>query len=145
MLSMHSIPSERRLRWLGHVHRIGSERIPRALFYGELATDLRKRGHPCLRYKDVCRKEMLLASIDQQHGKPLLRSAPSGGPVCMRAFKLRKPPSQQRVKREEPGERWGERSRSQRHRPLRTDECHMKSSREETAMSHFCSFEIFKF
>ena len=31
MLSMHSILSERRLRCLGHVHRMGLERIPRAL------------------------------------------------------------------------------------------------------------------
>ena len=64
MLSMHSILSERRLRWLGHVRRMSSERIPRALLYGELATGKRKRGRPCLRFKDVCKKDMSLAQID---------------------------------------------------------------------------------
>jgi hypothetical protein len=66
MLSMHSILSERRLRWLGHVHRMSSERIPRALLYGELATGVRKRGRPCLRYKDVCKKDMSLALINHK-------------------------------------------------------------------------------
>ena len=66
MLSMHSILSERRLRWLGHVSRMNSERIPRALLYGELATGMRKRGRPCLRFKDVCKKDMSLAQIDHK-------------------------------------------------------------------------------
>ena len=66
MLSMHSILSERRLRWLGHVRRMSSERIPRALLYGELATGMRKRGRHCLRFKDVCKKDMTLAQIDHK-------------------------------------------------------------------------------
>ena len=64
MLSMRSILRERRLRWLGHVHRMGSKRIPKSLLFGELATGLRKRGRPCLRYKDVCKRDMLQANID---------------------------------------------------------------------------------
>ena len=66
MLSMHSILSDRRLQWLGHVHRMGPERIPRALLYGELATGVRKRGRPCLRYKDICKKDMYLVCIDHK-------------------------------------------------------------------------------
>ena len=42
------------------------ERIPRALLYGELATGMRKRGRPCLRFKDVCKKDMTLAQIDHK-------------------------------------------------------------------------------
>ena len=64
MLSINSILSERRLRWIGHVHRMGAERIPRALLYGELAAGTRKRGRPCLRFKDVCKKDLLLARIE---------------------------------------------------------------------------------
>ena len=64
MLSLSSILSEGRLRWFDHVHRMRSERIPKALLFGELATGLRKRGRPCLRYKDVCKRDMLQANID---------------------------------------------------------------------------------
>lgn len=63
MLSMYSILSERRLRWVGHVRRMGPERIPKALLYGELAEGERKRGRPCLRFKDVCKRDMALAHI----------------------------------------------------------------------------------
>ena len=60
---MNSILSERRLRWVGHVRRMGPERIPKALLYGELAEGERKRGRPCLRFKDVCKRDMALAHI----------------------------------------------------------------------------------
>ena len=64
MLSMHSILSERRLRWAGHLRRMGPERIPKALLYGELAEGERKQGRPCLRFKDVCKSDMALAHIN---------------------------------------------------------------------------------
>jgi hypothetical protein len=71
LLSMSSILRKRRLRWLGHVHRMRSERIPKALLFGELATGLRKRGRPCLRYKDICKRYMLQANIDPKTWKSL--------------------------------------------------------------------------
>ena len=61
MLSVHSILSKRRLWWLGHVRRMSSERIPRALLYCELATGMTKIGHSCLRFKHVCKKDLSLA------------------------------------------------------------------------------------
>ena len=45
---------------------MSSERIPRALLYGELATGMRKRGRPCLRFKDVCKKDMSLVQVDHK-------------------------------------------------------------------------------
>ena len=39
---------------------MGPERIPKALLYGELAEGERKRGRPCLRFKDVCKRDMAL-------------------------------------------------------------------------------------
>ena len=62
--SMHAILSERRLRWLGHVRRMDQGRIPKDLFYGELAIGSRKTGRPRLRYKDVCKRDMKSASIE---------------------------------------------------------------------------------
>ena len=61
--SMFSILSERRLRWLGHVKRMSPGRIPKDLLYGELALGKRKTGRPCLRFKDVCQRDMKAARI----------------------------------------------------------------------------------
>ena len=44
MSSIHVILSERRLRWLGHVRRINTGRIPKDLPYGELAEGSRTTG-----------------------------------------------------------------------------------------------------
>ncbi len=56
--------SEKRLRWLGHVRRMGPGRIPRELLYGELAEGSRLIGRPRLRYKDICKKDMKLSDIN---------------------------------------------------------------------------------
>ncbi len=56
--------SEKRLRWLGHVRRMGPGRIPRDLLYGELAEGSRLIGRPRLRYKDICKKDMKLSDIN---------------------------------------------------------------------------------
>jgi hypothetical protein len=62
--SMYSLLAERRLRWLGHVRRMESGRIPKDLLYGELATGSRPRGRPFLRYSDTCRRDMKMCGID---------------------------------------------------------------------------------
>ncbi|XP_048578537.1 uncharacterized protein LOC125560641 isoform X2 [Nematostella vectensis] len=40
------------LRWSGHVIRMEESRIPRQVFYSELASGYRKKGRPKKRYKD---------------------------------------------------------------------------------------------
>lgn len=50
--------SIRRLRWLGHVRRMDSSRIPKQVLFGELSEGRRHRGRPMLRYKDVCKTSM---------------------------------------------------------------------------------------
>ncbi len=64
MRSMSAILSEKRLRWLGHIRRMGPGRIPRDLFNGELAEGSRLIGRPRLRYKDICKKDMKLSDIN---------------------------------------------------------------------------------
>ncbi|KAJ8031048.1 hypothetical protein HOLleu_27649 [Holothuria leucospilota] len=44
--------SVRRLRWLGHVHRMEKVRIAKDLLYGQLERGSRSRGRPHLRYRD---------------------------------------------------------------------------------------------
>ena len=51
-LSMHLMLCQRRLRWLGHVHRMEDGRIPKDLLCGQLASGCRPVGRPALRYKD---------------------------------------------------------------------------------------------
>lgn len=63
-LSIHLLLCQRRLRWLGHVHRMQEGRIPKDILYGELATGHRPVGRPQLRFKDVCKRDLKLTGID---------------------------------------------------------------------------------
>ena len=63
LLSMPALLSHRRLRWLGHVHRMDPHRLPREILYGELRDGARRIGQPQLRFKDVCKRDMKGAQI----------------------------------------------------------------------------------
>ena len=54
----------RRMRWLGHVHRMDHDRIPRQLLYGELKEGARPTGAPMLRYKDLSKRTMSEIFVD---------------------------------------------------------------------------------
>ena len=56
--------SQRRLRWLGHVHRMEDGRIPKDILFGELAMGRRPVGRPALRFKDVCKRDLKLTDIN---------------------------------------------------------------------------------
>ena len=62
--SMYTLLRQRRLRWLGHVHRMKDGRIPKDLLYGELAEGERPTGRPLLRYSDVCKRDLKALDID---------------------------------------------------------------------------------
>ena len=55
LTTMYFTLSQRRLRWLGNILRMGDERI---LLYSELVDGRRKRGRPTLRLKDVCKRDL---------------------------------------------------------------------------------------
>ena len=61
--SMFALLIERRLRWFGHVKRMEAGRIPKDLLYGELAEGSRLVGHPCLRFRDACKRDLKRLSI----------------------------------------------------------------------------------
>ena len=63
-LSMYTLLSQRRLRWLGHVHRMNDGRIPKDTMYGELASRKSIIGRPWLRYQDVCTSDMNTLDIE---------------------------------------------------------------------------------
>jgi hypothetical protein len=62
--SMYTLLKQKRLRWLGHVSRMQEGRIPKDLFYGELATGKRPTGRPYKRYKDVFKKDLKDTAIE---------------------------------------------------------------------------------
>ena len=62
--SLHSLLSRRRLRWLGHVHRMDVGRIPKQVLYGQLSTGVRKVGRPALRFMDACKRDLKACEID---------------------------------------------------------------------------------
>ncbi len=76
MRSMSAILSEKRLRWLGHVRRMGPGRIPRDLLYGELAEGSRLIGRPRLRYKDICIN--IDTTLTLTRGRAVQKVAPPG-------------------------------------------------------------------
>ena len=61
---MFTLLKHRRMRWLGHVVRMENDRIPKDLFYGELAQGKRPIGRPQLRYKDVCKRDLKAMGVD---------------------------------------------------------------------------------
>ena len=58
ILSVYTLLRQRRLRWIGHVHRMDEGRIPKQLLYGELAQGKRPVGRPKLSFKDVAKRDM---------------------------------------------------------------------------------------
>ena len=66
-LSMHLMLCKRQVRWLGYVRRMENGRIPKDLLYGELATGRRPVGRAVLRFKDVCKRDLKLTSIDMNN------------------------------------------------------------------------------
>lgn len=62
--SMPSLCSQRRLRWLGHVHRMDDGRIPKKVLFGQLKTGVRKAGRPALRFMEANKRDLKTCEID---------------------------------------------------------------------------------
>ena len=69
--TMYTLLRQRRLRWLGHVHRMEDGRIPKDILYGELARGKRNIGRPQLRFKDVCKRDMKSMDINTESWEEL--------------------------------------------------------------------------
>ena len=62
--TLYTLLGQRRMHWIGHVHRTEDDRIPKDILYGELAVGKRPRNRQHLRYKDVCKRGMEALEID---------------------------------------------------------------------------------
>ena len=60
---VHSMIAQRTLRWVGHVERMSSDRLPKTVFYAELATGRRPIGRPKKRYKDHLKDTLKRCSL----------------------------------------------------------------------------------
>ena len=61
--SVMGMLSSRRLRWLGHVRRMETYRIPKQMLFCELSEGKRHQGRPLIRYNDACKASMKNFSI----------------------------------------------------------------------------------
>ena len=61
--SMHSLLSQRRLRWLGHIRCMEDGRLPKDILSGQLTSGARPVGCPALRFKDACNRDMKACDI----------------------------------------------------------------------------------
>src|SRR6266536_6191570 len=52
------------LRWKGHLLRMPDNRLPKAVFYGQLTNSKRSRGRPLKRYKDMMKTTLKACEID---------------------------------------------------------------------------------
>ena len=56
--TMYTLLRQCWLHWLGHVCHMQDGWIPKDVLYGELTSGQRSTGHPQLRYKDACKRDM---------------------------------------------------------------------------------------
>ena len=69
--SMHSLLSQRRLRWLGPVHRMDDGHIPKKVLYRQLITGVGKVGCAALRFKDAWKRDLKACEIDPNNWEDL--------------------------------------------------------------------------
>nr|VZI14470.1 unnamed protein product [Spirometra erinaceieuropaei] len=64
MLRIYSMLIQMQLRWSGHLVRMDDERLPKRLFYGDVATGSRRQGGPIRRYKDTLKSSLKLLQMN---------------------------------------------------------------------------------
>jgi len=64
MTGVEALFMQARLHWSGCQVRMPDTRLPKAIFYSQLASGSRPCGHPIKRYKDSLKKNIQLCNID---------------------------------------------------------------------------------
>ncbi|BHF72220.1 hypothetical protein SprV_0401528400 [Sparganum proliferum] len=65
------------LRWSGHLVRKNDERLPKRLFYGDVATGSRRQGGPIRRYKDTLKSSLKCLQVNPTNWEELALNRPT--------------------------------------------------------------------
>nr|VZI37250.1 unnamed protein product [Spirometra erinaceieuropaei] len=77
ILSIYAILRQMQLRWSGHLVRMDDERLPKRLFYGDVATGSRRQGGPIRRYKDTLKSSLKCLQINPTNWEELALDRPT--------------------------------------------------------------------
>nr|VZI52711.1 unnamed protein product [Spirometra erinaceieuropaei] len=75
--SLYAILKQMQLRWSGHLVRMDDERLPKRLFYGDVATGSRRQGGQIRRYKDTLKSSLKRLQINPTKWEDLARDRPT--------------------------------------------------------------------
>nr|VZI25718.1 unnamed protein product [Spirometra erinaceieuropaei] len=75
--SIYTILRQKQLRWSGHLVRMDDERLPKRLFYGDVATGSRRQGGQIRRYKDTLKSSLKRLQINPTNWEELARDRPT--------------------------------------------------------------------
>nr|VZI19879.1 unnamed protein product [Spirometra erinaceieuropaei] len=71
ILSIYAMLRQIQLRWSGHLVRMDDERLPKRLFYGDVATGSRRQGGQIRRYKDTLKSYLKRLQINPTNWEEL--------------------------------------------------------------------------
>ncbi|BHF69189.1 hypothetical protein SprV_0301223200 [Sparganum proliferum] len=94
ILSIYTILRQMQLRWSGHLVRMDDERLPKRLFYGDVATGSRRQGGQIRRYKDTLKSSLKRLQINPTNweelalGRPIWRRTVKTGAAIYEANRI---------------------------------------------------------
>ncbi|BHF72906.1 hypothetical protein SprV_0401597700 [Sparganum proliferum] len=77
ILSIYTMLRQMQLRWSVHLVRMDDERLPKRLFYGDVATGSRRQGGQIRRYKDTLKSSLKRLQINPTNWEELARDRPT--------------------------------------------------------------------
>nr|VZI14314.1 unnamed protein product [Spirometra erinaceieuropaei] len=89
ILSLYAIVRQIQLCWIGHLVRMDDERLPKRLFYGDVATGSRRQGGQIRPYKDTLKSSLKCLQINPTNSEELAldrptwrRTVKTGAAIC---------------------------------------------------------------
>jgi len=107
-LSVFCLLKRVQLRWAGHLTRMPEHRLPKAIFYSELAVGRRNVGAPKKRYKDTLKQSLKDCSIDVNSwetlslDRPNWRAAVTKGSKAWEAYRIQQARAKRATRKSKP-------------------------------------------